>query len=90
MGMPALPTTGWTADMLDALPDDDGNRYEIIDGELFVTPAPRRAHQRAVMELALRLHTHLRPRADLEVLTSPADIRVGGRWAIGSGCRRRS
>ncbi len=29
----------WTVDMLDALPDD-GQRYEVIDGELFVTPAP--------------------------------------------------
>jgi hypothetical protein len=28
MGMPALPTSGWTVDMLAALPDD-GNRYEI-------------------------------------------------------------
>ena len=29
----------WTVDDVHALPDD-GNRYEIIDGELFVTPAP--------------------------------------------------
>lgn len=28
-----------------ALPDD-GKRYEILDGELFVTPAPSRKHQR--------------------------------------------
>jgi Uma2 family endonuclease len=49
MGMPALPTTGWTVDMLGTLPDD-GQRYEIIDGELFVTPAPGYPHQRAVRE----------------------------------------
>jgi hypothetical protein len=29
MGMPAIPTTGWTVDMLETLPDD-GKRYEII------------------------------------------------------------
>lgn len=29
----------WTAEMARALPDD-GKRYEILDGELFVTPAP--------------------------------------------------
>jgi Uma2 family endonuclease len=40
-----------------ARPADDGKRYEIIDGELFVTPAPRRAHQRAVFRLAILLET---------------------------------
>jgi len=42
MAMPAQPTE-WTVDMVRALPDD-GNRYEVIDGELFVTPAPSVAH----------------------------------------------
>ena len=46
MGMPAAPAN-WTVDMLDALPDD-GQRYEIIDGELFVTPAPSDVHQLVV------------------------------------------
>jgi Uma2 family endonuclease len=36
----------WTIRDLDALPDDGGwNRYEIIDGELFVTRAPHIRHQ---------------------------------------------
>ena len=39
MAMPATHTD-WTVEMLDALPDD-GQRYEIIDGELFVTPRRR-------------------------------------------------
>lgn len=30
---------------------DDGKRYEIIDGELFVTPSPFTKHQRAVWNL---------------------------------------
>ena len=30
----------YTADMVRALPDD-GNRYEVVYGELLVTPAPR-------------------------------------------------
>jgi hypothetical protein len=33
--------------MLDDLPDD-GSRYEIIDGELFMTPAPSDIHQLVV------------------------------------------
>ena len=39
MAMPDS-TGSWTVAMLDALPED-GQRYEIIDGVLYVTPAPR-------------------------------------------------
>ena len=49
MAMPAQHTE-WTVDMVRALPDD-GNRYEVIDGELFVTPAPSMVHQCALLEL---------------------------------------
>jgi Uma2 family endonuclease len=81
MGMPALPTTGWTVEMLEALPDD-GKRYEIIDGELFVTPAPRYPHQRALGELFLRLHAYLEGRREAEVIFSPADVRSGTRTSV--------
>ncbi len=38
----------WTTRDLDAMPDDGGwKRYEIIDGELFVTRAPHVQHQDA-------------------------------------------
>ena len=38
----------WTIRDLDAMPDDGGwKRYEIIDGELFVTRAPHLRHQGA-------------------------------------------
>ena len=74
MVMPA--TTRWTADMVRALPDD-GKRYEVIDGELFVTPAPSFPHQRAVRELMVRLHQFLGTNRSAEVLASPADISYG-------------
>jgi Uma2 family endonuclease len=64
----------WTVDMLDALPDD-GNRYEIIDGVLFVTPAPSDVHQLVVGALQARLHQYLRPSTIARVLHSPADVR---------------
>ena len=40
----ALSTRHWTLAELDRLPDD-GNTYELVDGELFVTPAPSPAHE---------------------------------------------
>ena len=35
---------GWRFDDLDDLPDD-GNRYEVVDGNLVVTPPPTQLHQ---------------------------------------------
>ncbi len=72
MGMPHIADR-WTADMVRALPDD-GNRYEVIDGELFVTPAPSARHQRAVTGISARLWNYLRGTAWGEVMSSPADI----------------
>jgi len=72
MGMPRTAER-WTADMVRALPDD-GNRYEVIDGQLFVTPAPSALHQRAVGRIFLRLENYLRGKTWGEVLFSPADI----------------
>ncbi len=48
----------WTTRDLDAIPDDGGwKRYEIIDGELFVTRAPHIFHQSAITKLCVRLET---------------------------------
>ncbi len=58
MGM-AQSIIRWTADLLESLPDD-GNRYEVIDGELFVTPAPSELHQDVVAELTARMRDYVR------------------------------
>ena len=60
--------------MLDELPDD-GNRYELIDGELFVTPAPSDVHQLVVLALATRLRAYLRPTQLARAIISPSDVR---------------
>lgn len=73
MAMP-VPQTDWTVEMLDALPDD-GNRYEIIDGELFVTPAPSDVHQLVVGALHARLRAYLRPFPVARAMMSPSDVR---------------
>ena len=75
MAMPAH--TEWTVEMVRALPDD-GNRYEVIDGELFVTPAPTRMHQRAVRELVLLIEPYVREHALGETIFAPADVVVFG------------
>lgn len=51
---------------------DDGHRYELIDGSLLVTPAPRRAHQRASVRLVVLLVAGCAE--DLEVLHAPFDV----------------
>lgn len=40
----AIATRAWTIEELDRLPED-GNTYEVIHGELFVTPPPNEEHE---------------------------------------------
>jgi Uma2 family endonuclease len=62
----------FVADDLDSMPDD-GNRREVIDGALIVTPAPARIHQRCLIRLAMILAAACPDH--LEVLLSPLDWR---------------
>ena len=46
MGMPVQDvSTRWTAERARGLPED-GKRYEVLDGELFVAPSPTWDHQK--------------------------------------------
>lgn len=53
-----MSTTGicWTVADLELLPDD-GRRYEVIDGELFVTRAPHWKHQNVSVKFAMALES---------------------------------
>ena len=53
MGM-AASIPYYTVDDLDHFPDD-GNRYEVLDGVLLVTPAPGNTHQLVISRLATEL-----------------------------------
>ncbi|PYO19193.1 MAG: hypothetical protein DMD88_15850 [Candidatus Rokuibacteriota bacterium] len=55
-----------------ALPAD-GRRYELHEGELFVTPAPGSLHQRLVGNLFVLLREHANARGLGEVFVSPLD-----------------
>jgi Uma2 family endonuclease len=63
----------WTTDDLRELPDD-GRRYEVIDGQLFVTPAPSWTHQAAVLLLSRILDDYLRDNSVGHVIIAPADV----------------
>lgn len=69
---PPTQQTRWTAEMLQDLPDD-GRRYEVIDGELFVTPAPSHNHQRASAQL-FKILEPFGVSVGLEVLYAPGAI----------------
>ena len=71
----------WTVDDVHALPDD-GNRYEVIDGELLVTPAPSLDHQRLVFLLATSLRDFLERNPVGEVVISPADVVFSDRRGV--------
>ena len=73
MGMPATATKEWTAEMLETLPDD-GNRYEIIEGELYVSPGPAWRHQHVLSELMLSFGIYLKQNRTGFALMAPADV----------------
>ena len=55
MSQPVTEQVRWTIADLDLLPDN-GTRYEIIDGELFMTRAPRWSHQKAANNICAALN----------------------------------
>lgn len=75
MAMPDLAR--WTRDQVLALPDD-GNRYELFDGELVVTPSPAARHQGVIALLLVRLIPYIEQHRLGRAMTSPADLRLDG------------
>lgn len=55
---------------------DDGRAYEIVDGELFVTPSPSIRHQRTSREIQHALLTFLRATGLGEVLNAPVGVKL--------------
>jgi Uma2 family endonuclease len=73
MGMP--DTTRWTRDQVLNLPSD-GNRYELVDGELIVSPSPAFRHQLVLGVLYDALSPYVRASGRGRVLWSPADLEL--------------
>lgn len=78
MAMPAALRRHWTAEEVRNLQEESRPwpRYELIGGELYVTPSPGGWHQVAVTELVLALAPYVKAQAIGGVLTSPADIEL--------------
>lgn len=64
-----LPDRPLTHHDLDATPDD-GNRYEVIDGVLYVSPFPNSSHQNAITQLISILNDYVRKQKLGKVFTS--------------------
>jgi Uma2 family endonuclease len=79
--MSATPISAWTTERLLTLPDD-GRRYEIIDGELLVTPPPTASHERAVGWLSTLLAGYLGSWPHLETLSAPARVHAGDATSV--------
>ena len=73
MGMPLASDDLWTVERVQALPED-GNKYELVWGELLVSPSPRLLHQRVVDRLDHLLDTYCRAHQLGEVFDVAADI----------------
>lgn len=75
-GQSSWPAQGeWTYEDYLRLPDD-GNRYEIIEGVLYVTNAPGYDHQFAVMEIAFQFKQFVSENNLGIILTAPFEVHL--------------
>jgi Uma2 family endonuclease len=68
----------YTADMVRAIPDD-GNIYEVVHGELLVSPAPRLWHEEVAARLLETVRAYLRQ--------YPVGLAIGSRSDLSWGLR---
>ena len=61
---------------------DDGKRYELIEGEVFVTPSPSEKHQRILVNLLANMHVHAKARGLGKVYAAPFDVVFGEKTAL--------
>jgi Uma2 family endonuclease len=75
MNTQAAPRS-WSYEEFAQLPDDE-NRYEVIAGELFVTPSPLTSHQVIVTRLTLLLAGFVAQHDLGTVIVGPVDLLFG-------------
>lgn len=65
----------WTYDLYRTLPDD-GQRYEIVNGVLYMSPAPNVPHQEVVLEIASYLRSYITHKGLGRVYIAPLDVKL--------------
>lgn len=73
----SMPANAWTLEELHRLPDD-GNKYELIRGELFVTPPPSVDHEEVLARLSAVLTAYVEQHRLGRVYRPRAVIRFEG------------
>lgn len=73
--IPGPKQGNWTYKHYAALPND-GKRYEIVNGVLYMTPAPNIAHQDAAFEIASYLRAHVKVSILGRVFMAPVDVEL--------------
>jgi len=73
----SIPLPEYTVDMVRAFPDD-GQRYELVEGMLLVTPAPAPDHQLVITRLVYALTSYLGIDGPARVVT-PGEIEIAPR-----------
>ena len=72
-----------TAEKFLAMPEDNTRRYELLDGELIVSPMPVPLHQRIVGRLFVLLDAHVRVHGLGEVFVSPIAVVLAKASVVG-------
>lgn len=75
--MSAVRPHHWTRAEVDRLIDERPGytpRYELVDGELLVTPAPSHRHQRIILRLAALLDPYVTEHKAGEIFLGPAEL----------------
>ena len=79
MAMPAhAPHRRWTEEEFYAARDaaPPGERWELVDGEVLVTPSPHWVHQRIIGRLFVLLTSYVQSHALCEAFLSPLDVKL--------------
>jgi Uma2 family endonuclease len=71
----------WTYDDYAAMPED-GKRYQIVDGVLFMSPAPNRWHQESVGEIFASLRDHVKQAKLGRVYIAPFDVELSPKTVV--------
>lgn len=78
---PVRANVEWTYADYRLMPDD-GLRYEVIDGDLLVTPAPSISHQRASKRIQTELILQIEHRGKGVVYNAPVDVIFSDRRTV--------